>query len=370
MRAESEFRAGVQFREEDWARVEQAWTAWWAGELERPLVMIEGVEPRAGLHLSNILDLGPPASTFPLNRPADEVLDYYQVRLEAKRFYGDAWPKWWPNFGAGIAAGFLGSRVNDTTETTWFEPAGKVKIQDLDLTFDPDNAWWQRVRELTRRAVERWGDCVSVGHSDLGGNLDILASLLSTERLLFDLHDHPKEVACLASSLTRLWLRYYDELHAIIAPAGRGTTPWAAIWSPARCYMLQSDFAYMISPRMFERFVLPDLATCCEELDHAFYHLDGKGQLPHLDMLLSLERLRGIQWIPGDGQPSPEGWLPVLQRIRDAGKLCQLYVTPAGARTIAREVGGRGFAFYIDQPMSRAEVEGFLREIRRDPGGG
>jgi 5-methyltetrahydrofolate--homocysteine methyltransferase len=202
-----------------------------------------------------------------------------------------------------------------------------------------------------------------VGHTDLGGNLDILASLLTTEQLLFALCDHPREVARLAGCLTRLWLRYYDALYALVEPAGRGTTPWAAIWSPARCYMLQSDFAYMISPRMFERFVLPDLAACCGRLDHAFYHLDGVGQLPHLDHLLALKRLRGIQWIPGDGQPPPEGWLSVLQRIRDAGKLCQLYVSPEGARTIARELGGRGFAFFIDRPMSGAEAERFLRMV-------
>jgi hypothetical protein len=130
--------------------------------------------------------------------------------------------------------------------------------------------------------------------------------------------------------------------------------------------MLQSDFAYMISPAMFERYVLPDLAACCESLDHAFYHLDGAGQIRHLDMLLSLERLHGIQWIPGDAQPPPEEWLPLLKRIRDAGKLCQLYVQPEGARQIVRELGGRGFAFYIDQPMSQAEAEAFLALLQRE----
>jgi 5-methyltetrahydrofolate--homocysteine methyltransferase len=129
--------------------------------------------------------------------------------------------------------------------------------------------------------------------------------------------------------------------------------------------MLQSDFAYMISPHMFERFVLPDLAACCEALDYAFYHLDGKGQIVHLGMLLSLERLRGIQWIPGDGQPPPEEWLPLLKRIRDGGKLCQLYVSPEGARTIVRELGGRGFALYVSDQMPPDEVQDFLRALAR-----
>jgi hypothetical protein len=111
--------------------------------------------------------------------------------------------------------------------------------------------------------------------------------------------------------------------------------------------MMQSDFAYMISPDMFERFVVPDLTACCKTLDHGFYHLDGKGQIVHLDHLLSIERLRGIQWIPGDGQPPPDRWLPLLKRIRDGGKLCQVFVSPEGARTIVQNLGGKGFLLVI-----------------------
>ena len=47
----------------------------------------------------------------------------------------------------------------------------------------------------------------------------------------------------------------------------------------------------------------------------------------------------------GDGAPPPDEWLPLLKRIRDGGKLCQLFVTATGAMTIVRELGGRGFAF-------------------------
>src|SRR5512145_563062 len=113
----------------------------------------------------------------------------------------------------------------------------------------------------------------------------------------------------------------------------------------------------MISPIMFEGYVLPDLAACCEIMEHPFYHLDGKGELPHLDMLLGLEKLCGIQWVPGDGAPPPQQWLPVLKRIRDAGKRCHVEVTPEGARTIIRALGGRGFAFKISDFTSRDEAQ-------------
>jgi hypothetical protein len=351
----------IHFTERDWERLEQDWVAWWARDLERPMVIIEGQVHPPGVTLPDALDSRILPSLFPMGAPVDEVLDHYEALLTARRFYGDAWPKWWPNFGPGIGAGFLGTEVHAEPGTVWFSPASETELEDLSAAYDADNAWWQWVRALTVAAVERWGDQVSVAHTDLGGNLDILASMRTTERLLLDLYDEPEEVARLVGEITHAWLRYYDEIHAIIEPAGRGTTPWAPIWSPGRTYMLQSDFAYMISPQMFEQFVMTDIAACCEALDHGFYHLDGKGQIAHVDMLLSLERLRGIQWIPGDGQPPPEGWLPLLQRFRDGGKLCQLYVTPEGARTIVRELGGRGFALYILQEMDGQEADDFLR---------
>lgn len=356
------------FTEHDWERIRRDWTAWWAGELDRPLVIVEGWEPPSGDNLPQVPRF---TSSFPLDISANEVLDHYQTHLQAKRFYGDAWPKWYPNFGPGIVAGFLGAQVHCTSDTVWFEPTEWVNIKDLHPAYNANNVWWQRVQELTHTAVERWDNSVAVGFTDLGGNLDILASLRETQQLLLDLYDVPGEVDRLVNEITKLWLRYYDELYAIIRTAGQGTTCWGAVWSPGRCYMLQSDFSYMISPQMFEQFVLPDIAACCEVLDHSFYHLDGKGQIPHLDMLLSLERLDGIQWIPGAGAPPPEAWLPLLKRIRDAGKLCQLYVTPQGARTIVRELGGHGFAFcivrgldehgfYSQQRMSQNEAEDFI----------
>ena len=313
------------------------------------MVVIETDENRREVRLPENV-MGDRAAHFPLDFPAQRVIDFYQAHLENMNYYGDAWPKWWPDFGPGIVAGYLGAQVKRAPETIWFDPPEEHAIDRLHLTYAEANPWWQRTLELTRAAVESWGDRVCIGFTDLGGNLDILASFRTTQQLLLDLYDAPEEVSRLRGEITRAWLRYYGELLAIIQQTGRGTTPWAYIWSLQPCYMLQSDFAYMISPKMFERFVLPDIAACCENIDHAFYHLDGKGQIPHLDMLLSLERLQGVQWIPGDGSPPPENWLPLLKRIREAGKLCQINLSFEGARQVVGALGGKGFAIWIKDP--------------------
>ena len=351
----------LAFGAPDWERIARDWTGWWQGELRRPLVVIEGYAEGSEAVLAAAPDF---TSDFPLDVPVDQVLDCYERRLAATRYYGDAFPKWWPNYGPGIVAGYLGAQVHCAPDTVWFTPAADTAIDALHVAYAADNPWWQRTCALTAAAVARWGSQVAVGHTDLGGDLDVLASLRTTQQLAAgsDRRARSRHAAgrrhltSMATLLRRAQCAYLA--------GGRGTTPWAAIWSPGRCYMLQCDFAYMLSPRMFARFVLPTLAERCAALDHAFYHLDGKGQIAHLDMLLAIDRLAGIQWIPGDGAPPAEEWLPLLARIRRAGKLCQLYVSPEGARTIVRNLGGAGFAFYIRQPMAAEEAADFLRPPR------
>ena len=349
----------LKFSDADWQRLETDWTAWWNHELDRPLVVVEVP------HLYNPkIEF---TKEFMQEKTLDEMLDHYQSRLETTRFYGDAWPRWFPNFGPGIMAAFLGATVHfdEESSTIWYAPESEVKLSELHLEMDANNFWWQRIRNLTQAALDRWGDRVNLAHTDFTCNLDILASLCSSEKLLLALLDDPVEVQRLLSDIRALWKIYWDELYAIIRQSRRGTSYWAQLWSPKRYCMLQSDFSYMISPQMFEQFVLADIQELSEFLDFPFYHLDGVGQIAHLDMLLSIEQLKGIQWIPGAGQPPPEKWLSLLKRIRNAGKLCHVYATAAGAMEIVKELGGNGFAFYILDDLTDQDAFDFCRIIKR-----
>ncbi len=335
------------FTSQDWERIRRDWTAWWHHDIDRAMVVVDVVEARMEkAFVPQFEGWSMEQETFVI----DEALDHYQAVVENTALYGDAWPRWWPNFGAGILAGFLGASVKVDAQTVWFEAPANNALEDIQPRYDADNYWWRWIRALTQAAVERWEDQITVAATDLGGTLDILASLRGTQNLLLDLYDAPDVIDRLVAEIPQVWLRYYDELYEIISTADNGMTYWAPMWCPGRYAMLQSDFAYMISPAMFERFVLPELEALCNGLDYGFYHLDGKGQIPHLDMLLSIANLRGIQWVPGAGAPPADEWLPLLKRIRDGGKLCQVFVSPEGALTIARELGGKGFTFVIEDP--------------------
>ncbi len=350
----------LHFPERGWEDIHLNWSAWWAGELPRALVVLECIEPRdectphyASTFLGN----------YGLDMAAGELLELFVPRLEATTYLGDAFPRFWPNFGPGIVAAFTGAGLHATPDTTWFSPCACPCASDLHIELSTANAWWQRVNSVTQAAVERWGHQLSIGFSDLGGNLDILAHLRGTHALLLDLVDEPFEVERIAWEAHQVWMLCYQALYDQTRHS-QGSTCWGPCWSPTQGYLLQSDFSYMISPQMFERFVLPEVAACCGALDYPFYHLDGKGQLAHLEMLLSLERLRGIQWVPGDGQPQAEHWLPLIERIRRSGKLCQVYVDGRGAIDILRELGGQGLLLVINETLTPQEGQALLEEIR------
>lgn len=96
-------------------------------------------------------------------------------------------------------------------------------------------------------------------------------------------------------------------------------------------------------------------------MPHGFYHLDGKGQLLHLDLLLAVPGLQGVQWIPGDGNPqsAEAAWWPVLQRIRAAGKLVQIFSPGSAMLKLAAELPTDGYVLAAsnDIPgMSDAEL--------------
>lgn len=354
----------IHFTPDDWARIKRDWGAFWAGELDRAMVIIETCNVPEG-----VLEKLPEAPGFvaqlPLNMSADEVVDRYEARLPYQRWYGDSFPRWFVNFGPGSIAAYLGAKMGVRRETVWFEPAEIRELADIHLRFDPDNAIYRHTLDISRRAAERWKGQVCVGYPDLGGNLDILASLRTTERLLMDTMDCPEQIDRLIGEITTHWLEYFEAFHAA-DENGCGHTAWMSHWSPGRTYVLQCDFSYMISPEMFRRFVVPDLTACCRRLDHSFYHLDGKGALPHLDALLEIKELDGIQWVAGAGNPGSAYWPEVLSRIRKAGKLCMVFGTPEEMLKIAREHSPKGFFMHTGGFRDEEEIQNFLKQLQRE----
>lgn len=331
---------GIDFDNARWERVKQESRAWWAGELKRPLISITMGGRDPGRPQPELPAYGFTAF-YDLSIPAEAIVDRWDYNLSCCKFFGSAIPQVWPNFGPGVAAALLGAELHATLDssTVWFHPAVEKEITDLHFEYDPDNVWARRIADIMRAAIDRWQGMVQVGMTDLGGNLDVLSSFRPSEMLLLDLYDHPDDVKRLTWEAHEIWWRYFGEFNAILQPVNPGYSAWAGFYSQDPHYMFQCDFCYMIGPEMFDEFVRPELAASCRRMTNGFYHLDGVGQLPHLDSLLAIPELKGVQWVPGTGSPDLKHWPQVYRKIRDAGKLAQVYGELDTLDVLAEQLG-------------------------------
>lgn len=299
--------------------------------------------------------------------PAD-IVDVWDYRLAGREFLLEGHPQCWPNFGPGTLAAFCGCDLLCDDHTTWFLPRRLMPARDWHPAMDMENRWLRHICTLTRVAAERWQGQVMIGMTDMGGASDVVASFLTSDRMLTELYDDPTEVERLMWTTHTLWWQAYREIDKSFRAANPGYSYWTTIFSEKPYVMLQSDFCYMIGPEMFDRFIRPELVASCRQLPHAFYHLDGIGELPHLDSLLAIPELQGIQWVQGAGQPGPMHWLDVYRRILRAGKHLQV-TGPVDEKLEALErLAGEGYNIglaYIDggldNPAQHRRLNDFLK---------
>ncbi|MCL2751847.1 MAG: hypothetical protein FWE62_03725 [Firmicutes bacterium] len=313
----------IKFTDRQWDRVIENYRLWRKGELGRPILpcVFWGADPDRS---------EPPYKPLCFENCADfsftpaQIIDRADYNLSCLEFAGDSYPNFWVNFGAGVLAAFLGAELHSTKETVWFHPKKILPLKELHFEYNSGNVWFNRIQAIYEAGMKKWRGQVVLGMTDLGGVLDVLASLRTTENLLTDLLDEPDEVLRLVKEIHGIWFQYYGVFNQILQ-GQRGYTDWAGIYSERPSYMLQCDFSYMISPEMFSEFVMWELEDAAKRLPNAFYHLDGVGQLPHLPQLLRSENITGIQWVPGDGEPVTRDWSGVYKQISEAGKKIQAF---------------------------------------------
>lgn len=306
----------------DWEESKKRWEAWWEHELVDRVVVAVTAPRDNPLPHEPVPDIGEDWE----RKWTDPI--YLKLRYEAlfakTYFGGEALPLWWINLGPGIMATYLGVNPVFAESTVWFDQDRIIDDwqQAPEVKVNPENRWWQLTQELARTAIADAAGRYFVGTTDLGGPLDIVASVRGTTELLMDLIDQPELVRDYSRRIVEVWHQYYDILDELIRTKQEGSSAWLGLWCEETWYPIQCDFSAMISPKMFEEFVLPDLEYQCQHLGKSIYHLDGPGEIPHLDLILSIPELTGIQWVPGDGEAPVDDakWLPLYRRIQAAGK--------------------------------------------------
>ena len=237
---------------------------WWEGKLDRALVrgVIEGYY--APSHTAKAPRLSQ-ATCHDFSWTAEEVIEAEDAFLSTCEYFADGYPVMdFAAFGPGVLAAMLGSTLDNSREQVWFLPCCD-DITQLHVSYDPENMWVRRIKDLYRAGHERWNGSVIMTLPDLGGIMDILASLIGSENLVFALVDEPEEVKRVQFEIQEAWYEAYRDFSEALAPQG-AVTDWNGILSREGGYIPQCDFSYMLGPDMFEEFVMPIYRPMFESL--------------------------------------------------------------------------------------------------------
>jgi hypothetical protein len=294
------------------------------------------------------------------------VIPRLKKQLADTYFGGEAFPVMFPVAGrmVAITAAYLGCPLEFlNADTVWTHPILTDWSNRPVFRFYPDNKWWRKSKQLLETAVEQ-ADGYYVGIPDLNGPTELLARIRNAQRLALDFFDNSQHFKPALAEINQAWYEYWQACVEIAHQAG-GYFFWMGIWSDIPATDLQSDFSIMISKEMFDEYFLPFIAEQTEMIERTIYHLDGPGAVRHLDSLLDLPHLDGIQWVPGAGAKPAVEWIPLLKRIQDAGKLVYMYCDITHVQKLIEELNSAGLMLVVEGCNSIDEAQELLDNVEK-----
>jgi hypothetical protein len=350
----------MQYKD-DWQDAQARLLAWWRGEvLDRACIQVTA--PRAGVTPRPI---PAPDTIDACWTDIDYVVAGQGERIRRTYYGGEAFPLFNPNLGPDIFAAFLGAPLHFAPDTSWADPIIHDWSARPRLCLDPDNPWWRLQTDLVAAASEAGHGKWLTGIPDTHSGGDALAALRGRQELCYDLVDCPEAVAAAMAELSAMVLDVYAGFYNLLDWQTTGSSSgWLPTWSWGRCNVIQCDFIALISPVMFERHFLEELAVQARWLDQVIYHLDGPQCIRHLDLLFSIPEIRAIQWVPGAGAPPMPHWIPLLKRIQAAGRGLHLNVEPGDVEILLAELAPEGLMLQTSV-ASEAEARDLVAAVAR-----
>lgn len=274
--------------------------------------------------------------------------DYQIAKARAKMhntFYGgESYPYISPDLGPDILGAMVGCNLEFGPDTTWAVHTVNNWDKLPPLKLDLQNYWLKALDALVTAFVEDAsnGDYL-VGIPDFHPGLDGLTSLRGPQELCFDLYDDPDTIQERQHQLFQVYQQVFDYFYKKTSKYQEGTTHWMNPWHPKKWYNISCDFMCMLSSDMVAEFVLNEVKKETQLFDACMFHLDGPGAANHIDALLQIEQINGIQWQYGAGNQTAAHWIPLMQKIQDAGKTLIVDVVPEDIAPLLAHLKPEGF---------------------------
>jgi len=343
----------------DFETIKQRFDAFWKHEvLDRPLIYITAPKEKR-----KKMDFPVPKKIEERWLNIDYILHRIEYYFENTCFLGDAIPWYLPDLGPNSFTAFLGGELIFREETSWVNPF----VDDLS-SYEPslkeDNKWWRIMNNILDAVCEVAEGNFLVGIPDLHYGGDSLAAAVGTQKLIRYLFTNPDDVKRIIRKLTEICRQVFDSYYEKISRIQKGSITWIPAYSRGKYFALQDDFSGLVSPRMFKEFFLEEQIVLSKYLDNSIFHLDGPMALGNLDLILQIDSLDGVQWVPGAGAKPMSEWLHVCRKILDAGKSLYIGCEPTEVEFILSKLPHKGLFIYSPCKTER-EARSLMKIVER-----
>ena len=287
-------------------------------------------------------------------------------RFEKTYFGGDSFPYIAPSWGTAGQAKYLSNKVTYHPNTIWIEPAFE-DYDEFSFEFDKDtNPTFQTELNIIKCLAEAGMGKFFVTQPDNVGSYDALSALRGGEDFLMDLLvEEPEKIKKYANKMVDILIESGKDIFTATMANNDGGSAhgYFNTWAPGTHIQLQCDLSVMISPEMFQEFIVEELERSTSWVDYAIYHLDGIEQTRHLDMILAVKGINMIQWVQVDGQPDLLHNLQYIHKIQKAGKGMVLPVYKHQLNTLVNEISPYGVFFQVmdaANPKESDEIVNFI----------
>ena len=288
--------------------------------------------------------------------------------LSNQLFLGDSMPVVCPNLGPDVMAAFYGCPLQfSEVGIIFIEPIMKDITDQKEIRFDWESHYLKSLVEITDSLLDAGKDKFITGMSNWHSGGDCVAALLGPVELAAALITNPERVKNLLEMVENDYQHLYKFFYNKLRHAGQPATTWVPLVSDDKFYVVSNDFSIMISADMYRDLFLDEITRECRFLDHSIYHLDGPGALRHLDAILEISELDGVQFVPSPGDASFRRWAQVYKRIQAAGKCIQVNCDLDEIQEIVACLKPEGLYLNVQGVTSEDEANDLIRVLEQWP---
>lgn len=321
----------MNFDTSRYTELKDTFEAWWRHELKRPIIQVslDKDTPKGGDYFATNYRRDILNAMYDFDIAPEKLAEIVDKAYDGVEYLGDAIPVFYMR-PTGVLGGMLGEgyKINHEQGTIWFEQMVDDISEIKGIRFDEKNPLVQRALSLTKAVQDRFDGNIAIGIPDFGGVMDIAAAIRDSCSFCMDLISEEDEAMAACENIHEQFNKAY-ELFVKCIDKDRipGYSCWATMLSQEMYFVLQNDFSAMIGSEMYDDFYLPVLKEECRMIPRTFYHLDGPDAVRHLDSILTVEELNGVQWVNGAGSAPLDHWDEIYKKVIGAGKLLQVFIT-------------------------------------------